>query len=90
MFSIVITGPKKVLKSNDTETRILKRIKIFSPVFLPQNFKTSLNTKIFLEISKRVKVAPIFKKNDKKYKNNHRPASILSNISKVYERCMQK
>ena len=29
-------------------------------------------------------------KNDKKDKNNYRPVSILSNISKLYERCMHQ
>ena len=37
-----------------------------------------------------VKYVPIYKRNDKKDKCNHRPKSILSNISKVYERNMQE
>ena len=35
-------------------------------------------------------VVLLHKKNDKKDKNNYRPISLLSNISKVYERCMQE
>ena len=31
----------------------------------------------------------VYKKNDKKDKSNYRPISILSNISKIYERCIQ-
>ena len=34
-------------------------------------------------------VLPIFKKNDEKDKNNYRPISILSNISKIYEKYIQ-
>ena len=32
-------------------------------------------------------VVPIYKRNDKNDKSNYRPISLLSNISKVYERC---
>ena len=34
-------------------------------------------------------VTPVFKKDDKSDKNNHRPISILPNLSKVYERIVQ-
>ena len=38
---------------------------------------------------KCVKVVPVYKKR-KKDKNNYRPLSILSNMSKLYKRCMQQ
>ena len=31
---------------------------------------------------------PVYKKKSKAFKDNYRPVSILSNISKVYERCI--
>ena len=34
-------------------------------------------------------ITPIFKKDDKTDKTNHRPISILPNLSKIYERFMQ-
>ena len=37
---------------------------------------------------KLAEVSPIFKKNDEKDKSSFRPISILSNISKIYERCI--
>ena len=39
---------------------------------------------------KCAEVVPIYKKNYKKDKSNYRPISLLSNISKVYERCIQE
>ena len=33
-------------------------------------------------------VAPIYRKKSKAFKDNYRPVSILSNKSKVYERCI--
>ena len=38
--------------------------------------------------SKLADVAPVFKKKSKSSKDNCRPVSIFSNISKVYERCI--
>ena len=35
-----------------------------------------------------VNITPVFKKDDKNFKENCRPVSILSNISKIFERCM--
>ena len=37
-----------------------------------------------------LKLSPFTKKSDKKDKSNYRPASLLSNISKVYERYIQE
>ena len=33
---------------------------------------------------------PIYKKNDENHKSNYRPIGLLSNISKVYGRCIQE
>ena len=38
---------------------------------------------------KLAEVVPVYKKNNKKDKSNYRPISILSSISKIYERCIQ-
>ena len=44
---------------------------------------------MFPDKLKLAEVVPVYKKNDKKDKSNYRPISILSNISKIYERCIQ-
>ena len=43
---------------------------------------------MFPDELKLAEVVPVYKKNDKKDKSNYRPISILSNISKIYERCI--
>ena len=45
---------------------------------------------MFPDELKLAEVVPFYKKNDKKDKNNYWPMSILSNISKIYEKYMQK
>ena len=44
---------------------------------------------MFPDKLKLAEVVPVFKKNDKEVKSNYRPISILSNISKIDERCIQ-
>ena len=74
----------------DIPTNIIKKnYDIFSE-FLFENFNNNL-TSLFPEQLKYADVKPIFKKdslNDKK--RNYRPVSILSNISKIYERLLYK
>ena len=50
----------------------------------------SLDKGFFSDELKCAEVVTVYKKNDKKDKNNYRPVSILSNISKLYERCMHQ
>ena len=47
-----------------------------------------MNKGEFLEILKIAEVTPIYKKANPFEKDNYRPISILSNISKIYERIM--
>ena len=49
---------------------------------------TSLEEGVFPDFLKLAEVCPIFKKNDKNKCENYRPISLLSNISKLYERMM--
>ena len=59
---------------------------------LSKNFNSCLKTGFNScpEDLKCAELVPIYKKNDKKHESNYRPISLLSNISKVYERCMQE
>ena len=47
-----------------------------------------ISKSIFPSDLKLADVTPVYKKNSKNPKNNYRAVSILSNISKIYERCI--
>ena len=73
---------KKASKSDDVPTTVIKEFETFFAEFLSKNFNSCLETGSFSEDLKCAEVVPIYK--------NYRPISLLSNISKVYERCMQE
>ena len=49
-----------------------------------------IDSSTFPAALKLAHITPVFKKGFKNSKENHRPVSILPNISKFYERCMDK
>ena len=74
----------------DIPTKIIKaNFDIFGD-FIFSNLNCCINTSLYPSPLKRADKAPAHKKDSKSAKNNYRPVSILSNISKLYERIMFK
>ncbi len=55
---------------------------------LTEVLNMSLSQGSFPSLLKNAEVCPIYKKNDKDKCENYRPISLLSNISKLFERAM--
>ena len=72
--------PTKIIKENSD---------IFSS-FIYQSFNNMIDVCIFPTLLKLANITPVYKKDLKNSKENYRPVSILSNISKIYERCLFK
>ena len=70
--------PAKIIK--DHEETFCQKIKI--------DFDKAIKNGIFPQNLKFADVSPVFKKNDKHSKENYRPVSVLSGMSKVFERPM--
>ena len=68
---------------------IIQEFGTYLAEFLSKNFNSCLETGCFAEELKYVEVVgPIYKKIDEKDKSSYRPIGLLSNLLKVYERCM--
>ena len=66
--------------------RMLRDTAYSSSVSLTDIFNYSLKTGIFPSDWKKANVSPIFKKGNRSEVKNYRPISLLSNVSKVFER----
>ena len=73
---------------NSIPTKILKLFKKEFSKPLSDIINLSFNQGVFPNLLKIANVIPIHKKGDKLDCNNYRPISLLSNISKIYEKCM--
>ena len=77
-----------MLCKSDIPTNIIKKdYDIFSE-FLFANFSDIILISLFPEQLKFANIKPVFKKDSQNDKRNYRPVSILSNISKIYERLL--
>ena len=75
-------------QQSDIATKILKQNSNYFVEYFYQNMNQSISKSIFPSDLKLADVTPVYKKNSKNPKNNYRLVSILSNISKIYERCI--
>ena len=79
---------KKACQESDMPVKIIKdSIDIFSE-FIFHNFNNSIFDPTFPSELKNADVIPFFKKKDRNNIEYYRPVSILSNLSKIYERCL--
>ena len=90
LYQLNNLNPTKATQKSDIPTNIIKKnYDIFSE-FLFENFNNIILTSLFPEQLKDADVKPIFKKDSRNDKTNYRPVSILSNISKKYDRLLYK
>ena len=76
----------KASKQSDIPTKILKQNSDYFAEYFYENINQCVSKSIFPSDLKLADVTPVYKKKSKNSKDNYRPVSILSNISKIYER----
>ena len=79
----------KASQQSDIPTRIL----IYNSEYFASYFHENINyflgeSLLFPRDLKLADITPAYKKKSRSSKDNHKPVSILSNISKIYERCI--
>ena len=78
----------KASQQSNIPTKILKPNSDYFAKFFYENINHSISKSIFPSDLKLAGVTPVYKKKSKNSKDNYRPVSILSNNSKIYERCI--
>ena len=79
---------KRAWQESDIPVKIIKNnIDIFSE-FIFLNFNNSIFDGTFPSESKNADVIPVFKKKNPSNVENYRPVRILTNLSKIYEKCL--
>ena len=87
---ILNLGISKASQDSDIPTKIVKaNADIFTEISFIE-FERSLEIDNFPTSMKLANVTPVHKKGSQYEKGNYRPVSILSNLSKVFERCIYK
>mgnify|MGYP001793765379 FL=1 len=80
----------KATQEYDIPTKIIKmNASVFSEI-LSTEFNRSLELCEFPKSMKLADVTPVYKKGNRFKKENYRPVSILSNLSKIFEKCIYK
>ena len=90
MSELLKIDPKKATTGNSIPSKTLKLSAGISADILQNLFNDMLSTGNFPDNIKLADITPVFKKKDPLKRENYRPVSILSAISKIFERLMQK
>ena len=77
----------KASQQSDIPTKILKQNSDYFAEYFYKNINQCFSRSIFPSDMKLADVTPVYKKKSGNSKDTYRPVSILSNISKIYERC---
>ena len=80
----------KATQSTDIPTKLIKENSDIFGDFIFGNYNNCVSSSIFPNFLKNAIITPVHKKGAKSSKDNYRPVSILSNISKIYERLLFK
>ena len=83
---IVCLDASKACQDTDVPTKIIKENADIFTDFIHPSTNGAINNDNFSSFSKLADVIPIFKKDFKSSKGNHRLISILGNVSEVYKR----
>ena len=78
----------KTCQVNDIPTKVIKINKDIFANFIMDHFNYCIANGEFPDELEHVDVIPVHKKNEKCNKTNYRPVSILTNISKIYEKLL--
>ena len=85
---IKLLNDKKAVQSIDISTKLIKGFCDFFSEFIYKIINHCITEGNFIADFKEAEVYPLYKNDRRTGKSNYQPISILSNVSKIYERCL--
>ena len=85
---IKLLNDKKAVQSTDIPTKLIKEFCDFFSEFIYKSINHCITEGNFIADFKKAEVLPLYKNDGRADKSNYRPISILSNVSKIYGRCL--
>ena len=85
---IRLLNNKKAIQSTDIPTKLIKEYCVFFSEFMHKDINLCIAGGKYIDDFKQAEVCPLYKKDGRTDKSNYRPISILSNVSKIYERSL--
>ena len=83
-----LLNDNKAVQSTDIPTKLIKEFCDFFSEFIYKSINHCITEGNFIADFKKAEVRPVYKNDGRVDKSNYRLISILSNISKIYERCL--
>ena len=87
-YDDILKKTNKASQLSDVPTKILKQNSGYFIGYFCGNINQCISQSMFPPDLKLADVTPVYKNKSKNSKDNYRPVIILSNISKIYERCL--
>ena len=79
---------KKACQDTNIATKVIKNNSDIFADFFFLNLNNCITSSVFPSNLKNAEITPVYKKDLKNIESNYRPYSILSNISKIYKKCI--
>ena len=83
-----LLNDEKVVQLSDVPTKLRKEFCDFFSKFIYKSINHCITEENFISDFKKAEVRPLCKSDGRADKSNYRPIRILSNVSKIYERCL--
>ena len=79
---------EKAVQSTDIPTKLVKKFGCLFSSFLAFNVSKCINEATNVDAFKKAEVWSFYKKDGRTEKSNYRFIRVLSNVSKIYKRCL--
>ena len=79
---------RKAVQSNDILKKLVKEFSYLFSKYIASSINRCITGGTFVNAFKKSEVRPIYKEDKRTEKSNYRPTSVLSDVSKIYERCI--